>query len=173
MARPQPEESPAYYHRYIDYVQADNVNEITARYSPEILTFFQSLGRHAHHAYAQGKWTIQELFQHVIDTERIFCYRALRFSRKDNQPLPGFSENEYVQHSFVSKRTYAQMLEEFNALRKSTDLFYLSLTEDQLKQAGNASGKDVSVNAIVYMTYGHLLHHMSVVKDRYLTTPVS
>ncbi|MDB5229252.1 MAG: DinB family protein [Chitinophagaceae bacterium] len=170
MARPQPNDSAEFYHRYIEQVQADNVKEIVEKYNNKIISFFQRIdSEKADYAYAEGKWSIKELLQHIIDAERVFCYRVLRFSRKDNQPLLSFDENIYVKNSLASKRDFKEMLEEFFALRKSTDLFYLSLTDEQLKETGIASGWSVTVTALVFITYGHLLHHMGILKERYFS----
>ena len=118
--------------------------------------------------YAKGKWTIKELLQHLIDTERIFNYRALRFSRNDKTVLPGFEENHYVEASCANQRMFKDLLEEFNLLRKLTIVLYKSFDDEMLLKFGKASGTNMSVRAMGYITSGHLLHHLQVIKERYL-----
>lgn len=95
--------------------------------------------------YAEGKWTIKDIIQHVIDTERIFAYRALRFSRNDKTPLPSFEESEYADNTDSNKRSIQDLLTEFSAVRHSNLLFYKSLSDKQLKRIGTASGDRKSV----------------------------
>ena len=120
------------------------------------------------YAYAEGKWTIKDLIQHIIDTERIMQYRLLRVARNDSTPLPGFDENLYAQAAQANERTFIALKEEFKALRKSTDLLVSSLTENQLMNSGIASDKKVTANAIAFILFGHLLHHKKIIEERYL-----
>ncbi|MDY7393928.1 DinB family protein [Aureibaculum sp. 2210JD6-5] len=118
--------------------------------------------------YAEGKWTIKELVQHIIDSERVFGYRALTFARKDTTPLPGFDENNYVLHSNANDRGYKELLEELKLVRASTVLLFKSFGESDLISKGTASGKTISVNVLGYIISGHLLHHLKIIEDRYL-----
>jgi uncharacterized damage-inducible protein DinB len=118
--------------------------------------------------YAEGKWTIKDIIQHIIDTERIFAYRALRFSRNDKTPLPSFEEDDYANNTESNKRSIQDLLTELSALRHSTLLFYKSLSEDQLKRLGTASGNQISVRALGFVMIGHQKHHQKVFEERYL-----
>lgn len=118
--------------------------------------------------YAEGKWTIKDIIQHVIDTERIFAYRALRFSRNDKTPLPSFEENDYAENTDSNKRSIQDLLTEFSAVRHSTLLFYKSLSEEQLKRIGTASNNPISVRALGFVLIGHQKHHQKVFEERYL-----
>lgn len=118
--------------------------------------------------YAKGKWTIKELVLHLMDAEMVFNYRALRFARNDQTELPGFEENDYVRYSDANNRDYQDLLQEFTDLRKVTMNLYKNMEEDILQRGGNASGNFMSVRAIGYITSGHLLHHLQVIKERYL-----
>ncbi|TDW51417.1 DinB family protein [Flavobacterium sp. 270] len=118
--------------------------------------------------YAEGKWTIKDIIQHVIDTERIFAYRALRFSRNDKTPLPSFEENDYADNTESSKRSIQDLLTEFSAVRHSNLLFYKSLSEEQLKRIGTASNNPISVRALGFVLIGHQKHHQKVFQERYL-----
>ncbi|WP_343694170.1 DinB family protein [Flavobacterium sp.] len=118
--------------------------------------------------YAEGKWTIKDIIQHIMDSERIFTYRALRFSRNDQTPLPSFEENDYAINTDAGSRSIQDLLTEFSALRHSTLLFYKSLSEDQLKRIGTASGNQISVRALGFVMIGHQKHHQKVFEERYL-----
>jgi len=118
--------------------------------------------------YAPGKWTIKDIIQHVMDTERIFAYRALRFSRNDKTPLPSFEEDDYANNTNSNSRSIQDLLTEFSALRHSNLLFYKSLSEEQLKRIGIASGNQISVRALGFVMIGHQKHHQKVFEERYL-----
>lgn len=118
--------------------------------------------------YAEGKWTIKEIIQHLIDCERIFSYRALRFSRNDKTALPGFEENDYAENTDANRRSLQDLLTEFSALRHSTLLFYKSLSQEQLKRVGTASTFQISAGALGFVIIGHQKHHQKVFEERYL-----
>lgn len=118
--------------------------------------------------YAEGKWTIKEIIQHIIDTERIFAYRALRFSRNDKTALPSFDENDYVDNTNANNRGLQDLLTELSAVRHSNLLFYKSLSEEQLKRIGTASNNQMSVRALGFVIIGHQKHHQKVFQERYL-----
>ena len=118
--------------------------------------------------YAEGKWTIKEIIQHIIDTERIFSYRALRVSRNDKTPLPGFDENEYVDNTEANNRTIEELLTELKLVRQTTVLLFKSFSDEQLKRLGFASGHSISVRALGFMIIGHQQHHFKVFEERYL-----
>ena len=118
--------------------------------------------------YAEGKWDINEIIQHVIDTERIFAYRALRISRNDKTPLPGFEENEYIENTAANKRSIQDLLTEFSAVRHSNLFLFKSFPEEQLKRIGIASNVAVSVRAIGFIMIGHPKHHLKIFQERYL-----
>ena len=169
MTRPQPTEYASFYAPYISLALGNSVAEIIENYSQLIENFYNNLPEaKANYAYANGKWTIKDLLQHLIDAERVFTYRATRFARKDNQPLLGFEENDYANNANASNRNLQDLKEEFLALRKSTDLFLLSLNDIQLQQIGTANNNKITVNAIAYITFGHLLHHKNIIEERYL-----
>jgi uncharacterized damage-inducible protein DinB len=118
--------------------------------------------------YAEGKWTIKDIIQHLIDAERVFSYRALRISRNDKTPLPGFEENDYVDNTNANVRSIQDLLTEFSAVRQSTLLLFKSFSEEQLKRMGIASNANVSVRAIGFIIIGHQKHHQKVFQERYL-----
>lgn len=118
--------------------------------------------------YAEGKWTIKDIIQHIMDCERIFAYRALRFSRNDKTPLPSFEEDDYANSTDSGSRSIQSLLTELSALRHSNLLFYKSLSEEQLKRIGTASNNQISVRALGFVIIGHQKHHQKVFKERYL-----
>jgi hypothetical protein len=122
----------------------------------------------ASRAYAPGKWTLKEVLLHCADAERIFSYRALRIARGDTTPLPGFDENAYTPMSGAANRTIEDILDEFESVRESTVTLYSGLPSEAWTRRGTASESPVSVRAIAWITAGHMLHHLSVIQDRYL-----
>ncbi len=119
-------------------------------------------------AYAEGKWTIKELIQHIIDTERIFCYRALCFARNDKTLLPGFDQDVFVDNGNANQLDYNDLLDEMMTLRKSTIQLYKSFSKQALLRIGLGSGNEMSVRALGYLFSGHQIHHLNIVKERYL-----
>ncbi len=118
--------------------------------------------------YAKGKWTIKDIIQHIIDAERIFGYRALRISRNDKTPLPGFEENDYVENTNANGRSIQELLTEFSAVRHSNLLLFKSFSDVQLTRIGIASNHPISVRAIGFLMIGHQKHHQRVFQERYL-----
>ena len=168
MNRPGPDEFAPYYQRYIDTVDNDVIDELETQ-ATSFTDFIRSVpDEKADYAYAEGKWTIKELLGHVIDTERIMTYRALRFSRNDLQPLPGFEENQYVGNARFGERTLADLAEEFNLLRRANLHFFRSLNEAELERKGVASGQPMSVRALLFVIAGHVHHHRRILAERYL-----
>lgn len=169
MPRPAAGEFQSYYQRYIDKTQGDDIAQVIANHADDIIHFYSNIPEtKADHAYAEGKWTIKKLVQHVIDAERVFVYRAMRFARKDSLPLQGFDEDNYAANSFAEQREWNELLNEMKALRTSTDIFLRSLNQEQLSASGTANNTGMSVNAIAFVIYGHLLHHMQIIQERYL-----
>ena len=118
--------------------------------------------------YAEGKWTIKDIIQHLIDVERVFSYRAMRIARNDTTPLPGFDENFYVANTNANNRSIQDLLSELALVRQSTLFLFKSFTPEQLAKIGTASDKQVSVRAIGFILIGHQKHHQEVFRERYL-----
>lgn len=119
-------------------------------------------------AYAEGKWTIKQLLIHCIEAERVFQYRALRFSRLDATPIPGFDEDHYALHQNEAERTLADILEEFSAVRSSTQTLYSHMNNEMLDFLGKSGDAFVSARSLGWMTIGHWDHHLAVLEERYL-----
>jgi uncharacterized damage-inducible protein DinB len=120
--------------------------------------------------YAEGKWTIKETVGHIIDDERIYVYRALRFARNDTTELPGFDQDLFAKYSNADSRPIEDLLKEFAVVRQATIAFFSSVEDDALLRFGIGDGKRVSVRALGYHIAGHELHHVNIIKDRYLTS---
>ena len=118
--------------------------------------------------YADGKWTIKEIIQHIIDSERIFAYRALRISRNDKTPLPGYEENSYVANTNANSRSIQELLAEFSAVRHANLFLFKSFSAEQLIRMGTASDYVISVRALGFLIIGHMKHHQKVFQERYL-----
>lgn len=118
--------------------------------------------------YAEGKWTIKEIIQHLIDTERIFAYRALRFARNDKTELPGFEENSYVDQAKANQRSIQELLTELAVVRQATLSLFKSLSSDELLRTGTASNNLISVRALGFTIIGHQNHHQRIFEERYL-----
>ena len=119
--------------------------------------------------YAEGKWSIREVLCHIVDAERIFAYRALRFARNDSTELPGWDENDYTPQSNASSRTLKKIADEMHHLRTSTVDLFESFTEEMLKRKGIANKNEMSVVALGFMIAGHETHHRNILKERYLS----
>lgn len=120
------------------------------------------------HRYAAGKWTIKEILAHIVDDERIYSYRALRFARNDKTELPGFDQDEFAHFSGANDRKINDILDEFASVRRSTVTLFNSFDDDALLRFGIASGNIMSVRAAAYHIAGHELRHLNIIKERYL-----
>lgn len=120
------------------------------------------------HRWAAGEWTIKEILGHIIDDERIYCYRALRFARNDPTELPGFEQDDYVAYSGANERELEEILAEYAAVRQATLTFFNSLEARALTRAGVANGHLMSVRAAAYHIAGHELHHLESIRQNYL-----
>lgn len=118
--------------------------------------------------YAEGKWTIKDIIQHLIDCERVFSYRALRFARNDKTELPGFEEDNYASDANANKRSIMELLTELSAVRHSTIYLFKTFAEEQLLRIGIASENQMSVRALGFVIIGHQNHHQRIFEERYL-----
>lgn len=119
--------------------------------------------------FAPGEWTIKEILVHIIDDERIYAYRALRFARNDQTELPGFEQDDYTAHSGANQRSLSSILEEYVAVRHATTTLFANLDDNALLRAGVANGHVMSVRAAAYHIAGHELHHLNSIRENYLT----
>ena len=158
-----------YIQRYLDLVPSENWLEEMKISGNSTLEIYRNLSpEQSNFAYAEGKWTMKELLQHLIDAERIFVYRAMRFARKDKTELPGWDEEEYANHYFSAKRRVESLTEEFETVRKSSLIFFENLNPQQLSETGIANGNEISVETIGKLVVGHNIHHVNIMNERYL-----
>jgi len=120
------------------------------------------------YTYAQNKWTIKEILVHIIDDERIYAYRALCFARNDKTELPGFEQDDYALYSRANERSIENIFEEYEAVRDSTITLFNGLPEDAFLRMGTANSNKATVRAMAYHIAGHELHHMNIIKEKYL-----
>jgi hypothetical protein len=167
--RPDHTEYAPYYERYVSLVPEGDIASILEQQLEETLSLLASISEtKAMHRYAAGKWSIKELVGHIIDGERIFAYRALRFARNDSNPLPGFEQDDYIRNAEFDSRTLADLVEEFNHLRRANIYLFKSLSSEAWHRRGIASENEVSVRALAYIMAGHITHHLEVLRSRYL-----
>jgi hypothetical protein len=158
-----------YFQRYVDQVPENDLIPAFNNQTAGIDNFLSTISEEkSAYAYAEGKWSIKELLQHVIDTERIFNYRALCFARGEKANLPGFEENDYAANSHANGRSWKSLIAEFLAVRKSTELLFESFTESVINNAGLANNNPNTVNSLGFIIVGHYYHHKKILLERYL-----
>jgi hypothetical protein len=167
-ARPDVSEYAPFFHGYVTAVPEGDVVELLRSGGEELLDTIRRIPEErGGHRYGPDKWTIREVIGHLIDAERIFTYRALRFARGDGTMLPGFDENDYVRSAGSDQRTLADLARELAAVRESTILMFESLPDEAWLRKGNANGREMSVRALAYVAAGHPRHHHRILRERY------
>ncbi|MBP7500142.1 MAG: DinB family protein [Chryseobacterium sp.] len=158
-----------YIQRYLDLVPSENWIEAMKTASAETLEIYESLSEEqGNFAYAEGKWSLKTLLQHLIDTEKVFAYRALRFSRKDQSLVSGFDEEAWADNSYAENRTLKSLIKEFKVTRKQSSIFFKTLPAEALQLIGIVNENEIKVETIGKLTVGHNLHHLNIIKERYL-----
>lgn len=159
-----------YFNHYVnlakDYDDVISALELSHKRTNELLDLVTE--EQGNYAYAEGKWTIKELLAHMVDTERIFCNRALRFARNDQTDLPGYDHDAYVPVSGANDRKLCEICKEFDLVRQATIALYKSFTPEMLEKSGTANGNSLTVLSIGYITAGHETHHVNILEERYL-----
>jgi hypothetical protein len=169
LGRPEKNEYSTVYKNSIEKVPDGNLIEILERQMDEVLPFLGSLNEEqAGYRYAPGKWSIKEVVGHMTDSERVFSYRALRFARYDGTELPGYDENEYVDRANFDVQSLGALIEEFRAVRMASLTLFRSFDDPSWLRKGTASGYEFSVRALAYQMAGHVVHHVGIIKERYL-----
>jgi hypothetical protein len=167
--RPASDEHIEYYSTYIDRVPDGDIVEILKRDTPETLAFLRSIPESRwDYRYAPDKWSIRQIVGHLTDGERVFQYRAWRFSRADATPVPGFDENPYVANAPFESISMPDLISEFEHMRMASIHLFSGMTEEMMARRGVANGAGVSVRAIAYIIAGHVDHHLDVLRKRYL-----
>ena len=167
--KPAPTEHALEFSKYVTLVPEGDIIQTLERQIENSLSLFRSIpSDKANFRYAPDKWSVKQLLGHLIDSERIFSYRALSFARNDHTPLPGYEQNDYVRYADFDSRNLAEMAEEFATVRRATIQLFRPLNETEWLRRGKANENDLSVRALAYIIAGHELHHMEVLRSRYL-----
>lgn len=167
--RPAPTEFPASYQPYVDAAEGPDLLQALWNAKNTMHEVLQRVKKDQEgHRYAPEKWSIKEVVQHVIDAERVFAYRALRFARKDATELPGFEENDYAPASDADRRTLEDLRREYDVVRAGSVLLVMSLPPGAIERAGMANGRPFTVRALGWTIAGHSNHHAKVIAERYL-----
>jgi uncharacterized damage-inducible protein DinB len=169
MEKPLPTEYSPAYQKYFDLVPDDELMELLRQNGEATARLFERLPLDKHdYRYAEGKWTIKEVLMHIIDTERVFAYRALAAARGDETPVYRMDEELYARNIDVSKRTMADLISEFKVVRQSSEYLLKNVSEEQSKRWCNVVTHPMSVRAMGYFLIGHVQHHVGVVRERYM-----
>ena len=169
MTRPEISEYQSYYGKYISLVQGNDLTEILDHQISDSLAMLCWISEaKSLYRYEPHKWSIKEVLGHLIDSERIFTYRALRFARKDHTPLSGFDQDPYVSAAGFDSRAWSELVAEFEHVRRSTSLFFRGLKPEAGRLAGVANNAPITVRALGYIIAGHELHHMGILREKYL-----
>lgn len=166
----QPEECNSFHLRYLNQL-SPNIDLVPAfeKSKSDTYTFYAQLPEEKRtYRYDEGKWSIKEVLQHIIDTERIFMYRCFRIGRRDSTPLAGFEQDDYIIPSGAHSKVYEALLEEFNSTRTYSLSILNSFQKEDLSFIGTASGFPISARAAAFLVLGHEIWHKNIVKERYL-----
>ena len=170
IAPPKPSEYDPYYGTYISLVErGDILRAMEQQLSETTAVLSQLTGQQGAYRYAPDKWSVKEMLGHLIDSERIFTYRALRVARGDKTPIEGFEQDDYVPYGRFDQRALATLVEEFASVRQSSLFLFKYLDTEAWMRQGIANRKEISVRALAYVIAGHELHHRKMIKDKYLT----
>jgi hypothetical protein len=162
---------PPFYKNYVKQIDEPDMLQALRISGHRMLELVHSIpDNKADFAYAPGKWTIRELLCHMMDAERIFSYRALRFARNDKTPLSGFEENDYAPQANAAGRSLQKIASEMAHLRSSTIDLFESFTPEMLTRKGTANKNELAVITIGFIIPGHETHHRKILQERYLAT---
>ena len=170
MRKPEPHEYKPFAQTYIDLVTEGDFLELLKENSTYAIKFFSQIPLNKHDfKYAPDKWSIKEILMHLIDTERIFSYRALVCARGDDKTeIQSYDDDFYAANAFGSKRTISSLIEEFMIVRRGTEILFENITEEQSKFLGNNITHKITARALGYMTIGHVIHHITTIQNKYL-----
>jgi hypothetical protein len=166
--QPDPSEYAPYYGKYVTLVNQPVLEALEEQAGSTAALLSSLTEEQGNHRYGQDKWTIKEVIGHLADTERIFAYRALRISRGDATPIEGFDQDGYVRMGGFNSLALTSVAADFSAVRSSTLTLFRSLSEDAWARRGTANKNEVSVRALAFIAAGHELHHIDILKKKYL-----
>jgi uncharacterized damage-inducible protein DinB len=168
MKKPLTEDYAPFYSGYIQNIK-ENVFNVLEDQLQSTISFLKAIPESKHNfSYAEGKWSIKEVIGHLIDTERVMAYRALCISRNEKQSLPGFDEKNYINASNYSSMNFYDIVNEKSKVRESNLLMFKNYSEEILEKRGIANNDEVTVRALLFIIAGHEIHHLNILKERYL-----
>jgi len=174
MSKPESDEYVPYYGKYISLVPDNDILITLETQWPQTTTILSARKEaEGDFRYAPGKWSLKEALGHVIDSERVFSYRALRIARNDKTPIEGFEQDDYVKFGPFRQSSLAALIEEFSLVRKATLSLFRGLDEAAWTRRGVANKNEVSVRAIAYIIAGHELHHRRIFQEKYFLASAS
>jgi hypothetical protein len=169
MSRPEKTEYDPYYEVYVSLVPDGDIVDILDRQAAEVRECFSAIPEEkGPFAYAAGKWSIKELLGHLTDGERMFMYRIFRISRGDKTPIEGFEQDGYIENARSNSRAFADLLDEFTALRRANVIAYRHFSEEDWSRTGTANNVEITSRALAYIAAGHIAHHLRILKEKYL-----
>lgn len=172
IGRPSAGEHDSAFDRYVARVPEIDILSALGRQKEEFHQFISAIGeQRAGYRYAEGKWSIRQVVGHIIDSERVFGYRALCVARGEQGALPGFDENQWAAGAGIDLVTLSDLLDEFRSLRESHQLMFSHLRPEAWLRSGTANGFPITARALAYIMAGHARHHVAVLTDRYLVSP--
>lgn len=167
--RPAKTDYAEYYQKYIDLIDGDDIIKILSTLNKEASDVFNSFPQSkGDYSYSAGKWTVKEVIGHMMDTDRIFAYRALSIARGEKQPLPSFDQDEYVKNGKFYLRELSDLTYEYRLLRESNILLFKGFDESVYSNRGIAANKEVTVLALMWMIAGHQKHHLNILREKYI-----
>jgi len=171
-SRPESSEFAPYYERYTSLVPEGDIVSLLTMQLQEALQVLRGIDEaRAGYRYAEDKWSIKQLLGHIIDSERIFAYRALRFARNDQNPLTGFDQEDFVRGGNFDARTIADLIDEFEYVRRASIHLFKPLNDEEWLRSGVANDAPVTVRALACIMAGHVIHHLQILQTRYLSGP--
>lgn len=160
---------PPFYQKYLSWIQDENVIYLLKKDHNNTCDFLRSIPEEKHnYTYRPGKWTIKQILLHLMDVERVFVYRALRFSRSDPTDLAGFDQDDYIENGSLEHVSFSSLYDGWDIMRKSTIIFYEMLSPNAMQRTGRAMGLEFTPESIGYILVGHTKHHISIIKEKYL-----
>lgn len=170
MQRPNSSDYKPYQEAYIKTVEGDNILKVLEEQLKNIPEFLKSIPEDkGKYSYAEGKWTVKEVIEHITDTERIFAYRALCIARGEKIVLPGFEQDDYVRGANSNSRKISDLADEYRKVREANLSLFKSFDEEAINMRGNVNDYQITVNAILYVIAGHANHHLNILKEKYLS----
>ena len=169
IGRPTSDQFAEYYRKYVERVPGDDLLRYFQEQKETLATLLEQLSDpKLMYRYAEGKWSVKDVAQHIIDSERIFCYRALSIARNETRDLPGFEENDYARIANADARSGKELADDFRSIRVASIALFKSFDDTTLDKKGVANNQPVSVRALGYLIGGHDLHPRAVIQERYL-----